>query len=93
MCVAKGNLAGRILGDSYGKVDPLMAEAERFDKKNVAPMFQAPKIPGAPPPPQEMKSPDLMYAKRQNRAAYNSTVLAGGLPAGNMNFGSTLLGG
>jgi hypothetical protein len=85
---AKFNPASLLLKDKFKLIDPIGAKLERAEKKAfAAPTFTP------PPPPQDMKTPD-MASFRQKRT--NNTLLtgSGGLSAGSFNTGgSTLLGG
>lgn len=100
MCVAQGNIAGRLMGkDLFAKADPLMAAGERFDAKNVAPVWKQMANPQIEQPKalsyQEAKDPNVAGAQttRRPRTNYaNNTVLTGPSLSGAVTGGTTLLG-
>lgn len=58
--------------------------------------FSKPSIPAPPPPPQEVKAPDIANFRRRQQRPAAATVLTGptGVAAGALNTGgNTLLGG
>lgn len=48
MCVAQGNVLGKVIGsDNFAKIDPLAGAVEKFDTEKVAPAWKnmvSPKI-------------------------------------------------
>lgn len=79
MCIAQGNILGRVIGsDNFAKLDPLMGAAERFDSKNVAPKLTGalgmnPATQKAAPQYQEQKNP--VYATSATRPGLYSNSL------------------
>lgn len=99
MCIAQGNIAGRVLGKStFAKLDPVMGAAERFDAKTVAPAMKgmvSPKVPQTQTQSlayQDVKEP-MSQALRRPRANTSDTLLTGGINAAGPALGrATLLG-
>lgn len=98
MCLAQGNITGRLLGDKYKFVDPLMYGVEKFDAKHVGGKMKeyiSPKMPtpATPPAMQEMRTPDTYTPRRRNPGTGTMLTGAQGVTGASLNTGTTLLGG
>ncbi len=98
MCIAQGNILGRVVGsDTFNKMDPAIGAVEKWDAENVAPLWGMGKKAGAPASYTEVGYAPLQDVQTgQRRTAANPNSLLTGQstarPAA-VGRGMSLLGG